>query len=171
MAEIITVKSSGGKIELWLDGSQTYADLREKLVEKLERNKRFYMGTASPVTIFGKRFSDTQKRELRVLLESNYGFQTIEFADDEPAVEPERESQQEEKEPRPESFGEQSVFKVETIRSGQRIVSEGDIVIVGDVNAAQSCWAGGSIAVFGKLRGLAHAGLTVEKMRVLWPII
>ena len=45
-----------------------------------------------------------------------------------------------------------------TIRSGQRVECEGDIVVIGDVNPGAEVIAGGSIAVFGKLRGLAHAG-------------
>lgn len=55
-------------------------------------------------------------------------------------------------------FEAQSVFINGTVRSGQRIECEGDVVIVGDVNPGAEIIAGGSIAVFGKLRGLAHAG-------------
>ena len=39
-----------------------------------------------------------------------------------------------------------------------RIECEGDVVIVGDVNAGAEIIAGGSVAVFGRLRGLVHAG-------------
>jgi septum site-determining protein MinC len=45
-----------------------------------------------------------------------------------------------------------------TIRSGQRIVHEGHLVICGDVNAGAEVMAAGDVLIFGTLRGLAHAG-------------
>ena len=46
-----------------------------------------------------------------------------------------------------------------TLRSGQRITYEGNVVIVGDVNPGAEIRAGGDIIVMGTLRGLAHAGV------------
>ena len=51
-----------------------------------------------------------------------------------------------------------TVFLQNTVRSGQRIESFGDIIVVGDVNPGAEVIADGSIAVFGRLMGLAHAG-------------
>lgn len=45
-----------------------------------------------------------------------------------------------------------------TVRSGQRIVHDGSIIVSGDVNAGSEVFATGDILVFGTLRGLAHAG-------------
>ncbi len=45
-----------------------------------------------------------------------------------------------------------------TLRSGQRVVHPGDIVVVGDVNPGASVIAGGDVMVFGWLRGTAYAG-------------
>lgn len=45
-----------------------------------------------------------------------------------------------------------------TIRSGQRVAFDGNIVVVGDVNAGAEIIAGGDVIVVGTLRGLAHAG-------------
>ncbi|KRQ88145.1 putative septum site-determining protein MinC [Caloramator mitchellensis] len=46
-----------------------------------------------------------------------------------------------------------------TIRSGQRITFDGNIVIIGDVNSGAEVLATGSIIVLGVLRGIVHAGL------------
>jgi septum site-determining protein MinC len=51
-----------------------------------------------------------------------------------------------------------SLYLRQTVRSGQRIVNDGHIVICGDVNAGAEIMAKGDIIVFGTLRGLAHAG-------------
>src|SRR5690606_23505739 len=46
----------------------------------------------------------------------------------------------------------------ETVRSGRAIHHEGDVVIVGDVNPGAEIIAGGSVIVWGRLRGMVHAG-------------
>lgn len=46
----------------------------------------------------------------------------------------------------------------ETLRSGRRIYHEGDVVIIGDVNPGSEIIAGGDVIVWGRLRGLVHAG-------------
>ena len=46
----------------------------------------------------------------------------------------------------------------ETLRSGQSIDYEGSVVVVGDVNPGAEVVADGDVIVWGKLRGLVHAG-------------
>jgi len=45
-----------------------------------------------------------------------------------------------------------------TIRSGQAIQHPGHVVIIGDVNPGAEVIAGGDIVVWGRLRGVVHAG-------------
>lgn len=45
-----------------------------------------------------------------------------------------------------------------TVRAGQRVEVEGDLVILGDVNPGGEVVATGDIIVVGALRGVAHAG-------------
>jgi septum site-determining protein MinC len=45
-----------------------------------------------------------------------------------------------------------------SLRSGQKEVCEGNMVLVGDVNQGAEILAGGDVIVFGSLRGLVHAG-------------
>lgn len=45
-----------------------------------------------------------------------------------------------------------------SVRSGQRLLHGGDLMIVGDVNPGATLVAGGDILVFGRLRGTAYAG-------------
>ncbi len=48
----------------------------------------------------------------------------------------------------------------ESLRSGRKIDHNGDIIVLGNVNEGAEVFAGGSVFVMGRLRGLAHAGLT-----------
>jgi len=45
-----------------------------------------------------------------------------------------------------------------TVRSGTRIEYSGNIVVVGDVNPGAEIIAGGSVVIWGRLRGVVHAG-------------
>ncbi len=55
-----------------------------------------------------------------------------------------------------------------TIRSGQRIVHDGPVIVFGDVNAGAEVFSESDVAVFGTLRGLAHAGcMGDEKARII----
>ncbi len=45
-----------------------------------------------------------------------------------------------------------------TLRSGQRLCRPGHVVVIGDVNPGAEVIAGGDIVVWGKVRGLVHAG-------------
>ncbi len=46
-----------------------------------------------------------------------------------------------------------------TLRSGQRIVHDGPVVVLGDVNPGAEVVSGGSVVVWGRLRGTVEAGL------------
>ncbi len=52
----------------------------------------------------------------------------------------------------------QPVMIHRTVRSGQKVEHSGTIVIVGDVNAGSEVIAGGDVLVWGRLRGVVHAG-------------
>lgn len=53
---------------------------------------------------------------------------------------------------------ENALFINKTIRSGTRIEYPGNIVVIGDVNPGAEIIAGGSVVVWGRVRGLIHAG-------------
>lgn len=46
----------------------------------------------------------------------------------------------------------------QTIRSGVHIEYQGNVIVLGDVNPGAEIIAGGSVLIWGRLRGLVHAG-------------
>lgn len=54
--------------------------------------------------------------------------------------------------------GENSIVVQRTLRSGQVIYHPGHVVVIGDVNPGAEIKAGGSVVVWGRLRGTVHAG-------------
>ncbi len=51
-----------------------------------------------------------------------------------------------------------ALFLRETVRSGRSVWHEGHVVILGDVNPGAEVIAAGNVIVWGRLRGLVHAG-------------
>ncbi len=57
-----------------------------------------------------------------------------------------------------------------TCRSGVRIVSPSDCIVLGDVNPGAEIIAEGDVVIFGALRGLAHAGAGGERTARIWAL-
>jgi septum site-determining protein MinC len=58
----------------------------------------------------------------------------------------------------PESDWAQAVFLQRTLRSGQSVRHPGHVVVLGDVNPGAEIIAGGHVLVWGRVRGVVHAG-------------
>jgi septum site-determining protein MinC len=53
------------------------------------------------------------------------------------------------------------------LRSGRVVLSRGHVVVIGDVNPGAEIIAGGDVVVWGKLRGLVHAGAYGDREAVV----
>lgn len=63
--------------------------------------------------------------------------------------------------------GEAAVFIHRTLRSGFKVVFQGNVVVVGDVNPGAEIIAAGSVVVWGRLRGVVHAGAEGDEKAVV----
>jgi septum site-determining protein MinC len=55
----------------------------------------------------------------------------------------------------------------ETLRSGRSVYHDGHVAIIGDVNPGAEVIAGGDVIVWGKVRGLVHAGAHGDSSAVI----
>jgi len=62
---------------------------------------------------------------------------------------------------------EKALWLAHTLRSGVRVEFPGHVVVMGDVNPGAEIVAGGSIVVWGRLRGVVHAGAQGEASAVV----
>jgi septum site-determining protein MinC len=58
----------------------------------------------------------------------------------------------------PEELREDAVLVPRTLRSGRSVRHAGNVVVLGDVNPGAEIIAGGDVIVWGRLRGVVHAG-------------
>jgi septum site-determining protein MinC len=63
--------------------------------------------------------------------------------------------------------GEGAVFVPRTLRSGFKVSHHGHIIVFGDVNPGAEVIAGGSIIIWGRLRGVVHAGANGDEKAVV----
>lgn len=54
--------------------------------------------------------------------------------------------------------GANAILVQKTLRSGMRIAFPGHVAVIGDINPGAEIVAGGSVVVWGRLRGMVHAG-------------
>jgi septum site-determining protein MinC len=67
-----------------------------------------------------------------------------------------------------EDLGEQTaLFLNRTLRSGTRIEFAGHVVVLGDVNPGAEIVAEGNVMIWGRLRGMVHAGAKGDKNAVI----
>jgi septum site-determining protein MinC len=63
--------------------------------------------------------------------------------------------------------GTEAVLARQTLRSGNSIQYAGHVVVIGDVNPGAEIIAGGSVVVWGRLRGTVHAGAQGDESAVV----
>ena len=121
---------------------------------RLEQSQDFFKG-ANIIIDMGKRLIAENERVLLVQLMKEFGLN--------PRFTDELKTKAISNNDRDKMVNEADQFKAtitvkKTVRSGQRISFEGNLVIMGDVNPGAEVIASGDIIVLGKLRGTAHAG-------------
>mgnify|MGYP003801904003 CR=1 FL=1 len=146
----VAFKGKKDGILIYLNMNAEYAHLKEQLIRKLESAHLFFNG-AKVVGIRGKELNKEQKDEISQIIHSKFGMILAE--------KPEEEIQVRNKKEIFNGINEGNTkFIRTTMRSGQNINYNGNIVIIGDVNPGAEIIAKGNIMVMGTLRGLAHAG-------------
>jgi septum site-determining protein MinC len=63
--------------------------------------------------------------------------------------------------------GEAAVLVQRTLRSGFKISYTGHVMVIGDVNPGAEIYAGGSVVVWGRLKGMVHAGMEGDEKAVV----
>ena len=136
-------------------------EIVEALKKKLPELKKLYKDEKKPIKVTGKVLKNKEIDKIQELIQSKIDVE-VEFD-------------------MPKSLGLYSIKKTfereiavsETkfhrgsLRSGQRLETEGSLVILGDVNSGAEVMASDNIVVLGALRGLAHAGAKGNKQAII----
>lgn len=69
--------------------------------------------------------------------------------------------------PQPPALGQEALLVPRTLRSGMRVEYEGHVVVLGDVHPGAEIVATGHVIVWGRLRGVVHAGAQGDTQAVV----
>lgn len=125
-----------------------FSEASELLLNKLRKGKDFYKGCTLKITSNLRYISEREQNKLRHILFEQFFITECTFEDIE------------EKKDRVFTgiYEGKTKFIRRTVRSGQCISYNGNIVIIGDVNSGAEVSAFGNIIVLGRARGRIHAG-------------
>ena len=161
MRNCVSINLKKNEIIIKLNDNATQMEIIESLKKKLPELKRLYKDEKTPITVTGKVLKNREIDDIQELIKSKIDV-VIDFD-------------------MPKSLGLSSIKKTfekeiaisETkfhrgsLRSGQKLESEGSLVIIGDVNSGAEVMASDNIVVLGALRGLAHAGAKGNKQAII----
>lgn len=161
MKSCISINLRKDNIVIKINEESSQEDIMYMLRKKVPELKKLYQGEDTPIIITGKVLKNKEIDEIQELIKENINVD-IEFD-------------------MPKTLGLSSItrtFKKEiavsetkfhrgSLRSGQKLETEGSIVILGDVNSGAEVIASDNIVVLGNLRGLAHAGAKGNKKAII----
>lgn len=157
-------------LQVLFNEEATFKTIKECFISKLDTHRHFFNGSKVKIVFMGKTLQESEKNELKSILYDQYELTSMEIVEDLPHIlEVDDESEEGPKggEVPKGVYEGKSVFIKNTIRNGQRVSYDGDVVILGDVNPGAEIIASGNIAVMGTLRGMAHAGATGNQKAVV----
>lgn len=185
MADKLNVAFRGtrGGLVIVIDEAAPYDVVKRDLTKKLKDSGYFFVGADVTVDVGGRELNPEDLQYLRDMIQGKHGLiisavkarsETTKSAAAEIKLPVTSFESTSEKEDSSESefviTDETPLTKTaeelpteivrRTLRSGQKHESDGNVVILGDVNAGAEVIAGGDVIVLGALRGMAFAGST-----------
>ena len=127
---------------------------RYELFEKLSASKEFFKGIDLEVYLTSNALTEAEVFELQPIVMEALSETNVLFIDHEPKMIPKKHS------PLDDLESDEGITKFlrKTVKSGETIEYDKNIVIIGDVEAGAKVVAGGNVFVMGTLFGTVHAG-------------
>ena len=161
MRNCVSINLKKNEIVIKLNEEATQTELVTALTKKLTELKKLYKDDKTPIVVTGKILKNKEIEEIQKLIKSKIEVE-IDFD-------------------MPKGLGLHSIkrtfdkeidisetkFHRGSLRSGQKIESEGSLVVIGDVNSGAEVIASDNIIILGALRGLAHAGAKGNKQAII----
>lgn len=152
--ELCVIKGTRDGLVITITDPSKFSEVLSSLERQLLASQSFFRGSSAKVFVHRGVLTESHLNDIEQLI-ADYGMRLN------------REPPQMGMSPLPEDPGVEEAPDVtedttllvrRTIRSGQRLYYDGNVVIMGDVNPGAEIVCTGDILVLGALRGVAHAG-------------
>jgi septum site-determining protein MinC len=161
----VTFKGTVNGLTIILKQDATFEEVVSSMRTKIDNAGKFFKGARLAVKYRGRVLNELEKTELYNLLISESGAQIISFDEEIVETKPQLNSNKNERNNQIKKYmffkgidEGQTKFYRGTVRSGQLITFDGNLVVLGDVNPGGVIEATGNVVVMGTLRGVVHAG-------------
>lgn len=146
----ITIKGNKNGLTVYLTEDGDFVQVLEELRDKLKGSGDFFAGATVSVQLGGRELSWMELSSLVSELEQAGLEVRVGGGEAKRSVSSRRQ---------PEEPKEKTTHLVKgTLRSGQRVNFDGNVVVLGDVNPGAEVVASGDIIILGACRGVCHAG-------------
>ncbi len=161
MRSVLLVSMKKNEISIKINEGASYKRILETLNERLLELKKLYKEAKNPIKITGKFLTDKEMEEIKNIIKKEINVEVSFDNVNELGLYGIKKAYEQDVE------NSKTYFLKSGMRSGQRIETEGSIVILGDVNGGAEVIAGENIVILGTLRGLAHAGAKGNKKAII----
>lgn len=153
-SELCTIKGTREGLVITIADAVQFGEVLKSLERQLLASQSFFRGSSAKLFLQQGTLTDGQIDDIEGLI-VDYGMrlnrEPVTVSMHRPLTEPATEDTREVKE-------DNTLLVRRTIRSGQRLHYDGNVVVMGDVNPGAEIVCTGDILVLGSLRGVAHAG-------------
>ena len=152
--EYVTLKGTKDGVRVILDPALSASELYDAIIKKFESAKSFFANGRCVICFEGRHIADAQRLRLERQINEVLADCDIDI------IYSEDKNEKEETPLMPAVKEGYTRFHEGMVRSGRVLQSEGNIVVLGDINPGAEVAAAGNIVVFGSVRGIVHAGCT-----------
>lgn len=156
MSQPVIIKSNQYGINLILDPDLPFEELLERILEKFLGSEKFFQNAHVAISFGGRELSDEEEYRIIDTISSKTSIHIICIIDND-EIREQYTKQKIEHYLAAESENTGKFYKG-TLRSGQVLECETSIIIIGDVNPGAKIISIGNIVILGALKGIAYAG-------------
>ena len=152
--QLCTIKGSRDGLVVTITDASRFDHVLDALEKQLIASESFFQGSSAKLLVKQGTLTSSQIDEIEGLL-AQHGMR-LDRRPPNLGISPRERGPVPESEP--ERLEDSTLLVRRTIRSGQRLHYDGNVVVMGDVNPGAEIVCSGDILVLGALRGVAHAG-------------
>ena len=162
MSQSVMIKSNKYGINLVLDPNIPFVELLKDVIEKFKASEKFFKNAELAISFEGRKLSEEEENRIIEAITENTTIQILCIVQNGSEQEAVMKQQIEYYQAVEQQFMNANTgsgdFYRGTLRSGQVIESESSVTIIGDVNPGAKIISQGNIVILGALKGNAHAG-------------
>lgn len=171
---IVTFKGSVNGLIVIIKEEEDFEQVYDQMEKKIASAGKFFKGAVLSVKYRGRKLSKEEEEKVYELLVNKSGAEIKDFSEDtEVSSKPVASSENHQHKFELKNYFFKGInegitkFHKGTLRSGQLVSFDGNLVIIGDVNPGAEVVATGNVVVMGSLRGIVHAGADGNKDAVV----